>query len=387
MYSAAIRSPALLIAALVVAWAAPANAQDARFAADRFSPSERGSEWFANESLGFHGPKPIRVGVVSSYGEKLFSVRDSSGARIGSPLRNDCVLHLGADATVFDFVRIGLDLPFQAVSAGHTVEGIRSPDRAQGLGDLRFGADARVIGKDQGPFRLAVGAQFWAPIGEQKQWESDGTWRVRPRVMAAGDDRIKPHFDLVWSGQAGVDFRDRRVGTDIGLSGAVGIRMWEQLVVGPEFFTSTVVNDGAFKGVSTPFELMIGSHWLIAHTIRIGAGIGRGFARSDIDPNYRITAVLEYAPEFGPPQVPSLPPPLPPTPPPPPIRDDDHDGVRDDQDACPAVAGIPTYEPATNGCPPDTDGDGINDLGDACPTQPGPASPDPAKNGCPLENR
>ncbi len=59
-----------------------------------------------------------------------------------------------------------------------------------------------------------------------------------------------------------------------------------------------------------------------------------------------------------------------------PVPDTDKDGINDELDKCPTVAGIAKYE----GCPvPDTDADGINDEMDKCITLAGPAS----NNGCP----
>ena len=59
-----------------------------------------------------------------------------------------------------------------------------------------------------------------------------------------------------------------------------------------------------------------------------------------------------------------------------PIPDTDGDGINDEEDKCPQVAGIAKY----NGCPiPDTDGDGVNDEEDKCPATPGK----PANSGCP----
>lgn len=65
--------------------------------------------------------------------------------------------------------------------------------------------------------------------------------------------------------------------------------------------------------------------------------------------------------------------------------DQDGDGVPDDIDACPALAGVATQDTATNGCPPpaDADGDGITDTADACPQKAGVRNDDPTKNGCP----
>jgi outer membrane protein OmpA-like peptidoglycan-associated protein len=69
--------------------------------------------------------------------------------------------------------------------------------------------------------------------------------------------------------------------------------------------------------------------------------------------------------------------PPPPPPPPPPPKDSDNDGIIDDKDKCPTVAGVAKYE----GCPiPDSDKDGINDENDKCPTVPGLAK----YEGCPV---
>jgi type IX secretion system PorP/SprF family membrane protein len=55
-------------------------------------------------------------------------------------------------------------------------------------------------------------------------------------------------------------------------------------------------------------------------------------------------------------------------------KDSDGDGVTDDQDACPGIAGVS----ALKGCP-DKDGDGISDEQDECPNEAGSN----ALNGCP----
>lgn len=55
-------------------------------------------------------------------------------------------------------------------------------------------------------------------------------------------------------------------------------------------------------------------------------------------------------------------------------KDSDDDGVVDEEDACPAIAGSATL----GGCP-DTDGDGIADREDTCPNEPG----EQRMGGCP----
>jgi outer membrane protein OmpA-like peptidoglycan-associated protein len=64
-------------------------------------------------------------------------------------------------------------------------------------------------------------------------------------------------------------------------------------------------------------------------------------------------------------------------PPPPVVTDRDKDGVADNADKCPDVAGSAKF----NGCPvPDSDGDGLNDEKDKCPNVPGTSK----YQGCPV---
>ena len=60
-----------------------------------------------------------------------------------------------------------------------------------------------------------------------------------------------------------------------------------------------------------------------------------------------------------------------------PIPDTDKDGINDEMDKCPTVFGVARYQ----GCPiPDTDGDDVNDEEDKCINEKGPAS----NFGCPV---
>jgi outer membrane protein OmpA-like peptidoglycan-associated protein len=181
------------------------------------------------------------------------------------------------------------------------------------------------------------------------------------------------------------------------------------LLIGPELYGSTVVTSGAaFAKVGTPLEVMLGAHYLIASSVRIGAGAAPGLTRAYGEPAVRYVLSVEWAPtpEAPPPpdrdhdgildaddacpDVPGVKTDDPSTngcPPaePPPVADRDHDGVPDDADACPDVAGVKTDDPKTNGCPPDRDHDGILDADDACPDVPGVKTSDPKTNGCPPD--
>lgn len=95
---------------------------------------------------------------------------------------------------------------------------------------------------------------------------------------------------------------------------------------------------------------------------------GYKIAGTDHDQNHlqhSIGFVYWFKPGYKPPKA---------VPPPPPVKDTDMDGVPDDEDACPTIAG----PAALNGCP-DSDNDGIADNKDECPLVAGL----PQFNGCP----
>jgi outer membrane protein OmpA-like peptidoglycan-associated protein len=375
-----------LTVALVALVANDAAAQeDPRHAIDRLEPSERGSEWLANESLDLRGHLRPSLGYVLTFARRLLVVPGAAGTAEPSraPVEDFALLHVGGGVVLFDRLRVALDLPFQVYAGGRnaTANGtsIPAPPKESGVGDLRLGVDVRLFGVHRGPITGALGVQAWAPTGQQSQWTSDGVFRVRPRVMLAGELGA-----FVWAAQLGA-FARGSVRSELTASAAAGVRLQRTVVVGPELVASTTWSD-PFAKTTTPVEALLGAHWLIDGTARLGGGIGAGLGDGTGAPAWRAVFALEWSPEIpkarrrrrdgseiGSPRI------VPP--------DGDHDGVPDAVDACPTVAGVPTNDPKTNGCPPDTDEDGIDDLADACPTVRGIATSDPLTSGCPDRDR
>ncbi len=440
-----LRLALLASTGLVVAWSLPAAAQTEGFALDRFDPSERGSEWFALESLQFDGDPKWTFGLVGDWAYKPL-VLYQDGEERAALVEHQLFAHLGASVILMDFLRVGVSLPVGYVS-GDDVAVNGTPFSASSggaIGDLRLGADARFLGKNRGPVRIGGGLQLHVPTGSRDSFTSDGTPRIVPRLVVAGDAG-----QLAWSGQVGVDIRTQGddfagepFGSELKFGAAVGARVLDnRLLVGPEIYGSTGVSDGDafFSRKSTPFEVIFGGHYQINDDWRAGAGVGPGLSRGFGTPALRVLASIEWSPSVATPAAPKdsdgdgivdaddacpetngvktsdsktngCPPPKdsdgdgvvddqdacrtvvgvatsdPKTNGCPPPKDGDGDGVIDDQDACPAIAGVATSDPKTNGCPPppkDTDSDGIVDPEDACPDQPGEKSADPKKSGCP----
>jgi OmpA-OmpF porin, OOP family len=399
---------AALIAGLV---ASAASAQTEGFSLNRFEPSERGSEWFALESLQFDGDPRWTFGLVGDWAYKPL-VLYQDGEEQAALVEHQLFAHLGASVILKDFVRLGVSLPLGLVDGDDvTVNGTPfGVDSGAALGDLRLGADVRFFGKNRGPVRAGAGLQLHLPTGSRDAFTGDGSPRFVPRVMLAGDAG-----QLAWSGQLAVnirtqgdDFAGEPFGSEVNFAAAVGARVLDdKLLVGPEIYGSTGVSDGdaVFARKSTPFELVLGGHYQITEEWRAGAGLGPGISRGFGTPQLRVLASVEWSPAAAKPiapvdsdgdgivddqdacrETPGVATSDPKTNGCPPPKDSDGDGIIDPEDACPNVAGIKTSDPKTNGCPPpsDADKDGIVDAQDACPAEPGPASTDPAKNGCPL---
>ena len=393
----------LLLASLVlgpILATSVASAQTAGFALDRFEPSERGSEWFAQDTLDLRGKLRPAVGVVGSWAYKPLVAYRANGDELAPIVRHQLVLHPGASLVIADRLRLAFNLPVAVYQAGEeanlTLDSSGSPatfkpaSRAA-LGDLRLSADVRLFGVYGDPFTIALGAQLFVPTGKREDYTGDGKVRVTPRLQFAGDVgafAYAARIGLVYRA-LNEPFAGSRVGTELAFGASAGIRALDRkLLIGPEVFGSTVVVEGeAFNRRATPLELIFGAHYT-AGDFRLGIGGGPGLTRGLGAPEARGLLSLEWVPAHEEPKVeqhiePPPPPPKPIEPPPP--ADKDGDGIIDDKDACPEVKGVANDDPKKNGCPPDKDGDGIYDEVDACPDVAGVASDDKAKNGCPPD--
>ena len=389
---------------------AQAVANQGGYAANNFEPSERGSDWFANESLDLRGNMRPAIGIVGDYGYRgVISAYNADGSVKASAVREQLLLHVGGSLVLVDRLRLGLSLPIQAYAFGHNqvVRGVNilAPQHEQSVGDLRVSADLRLFGVYGDPFTVGLGGSFWAPIGQRESFTGDGTGRFAPHLMVAGD--VGP---VAYALRASYQYRplaenyiDTRIGSTFTWGGAAGVRVLDKkLLVGPELFGQTVVaNTHAFQERGTPIELMGGAHLNVGDQLRVNAGFGTFLNKGYGAPVYRGLLGIEWFPgietdrdkdgildkDDACPDTPGVRTEDPKTngcPPPPPDRDGD--GVIDSEDACPDVKGVHTDDPKTNGCPPpppDRDGDGIIDSEDACPDVKGVRTDDPKTNGCP----
>jgi outer membrane protein OmpA-like peptidoglycan-associated protein len=377
----------------VAAYASPAAAQQARgFSTNRFEPAARGSEWFVLDTLDMRGNGRFAFGVTGDWGHDPLVIYNADGSTRNEIVSDQIALHVGASVNLVDRLRLNFNVPAYVYATGDsgTVKNVtlEAPTKAQSIGDVRAGADIRIGGEYRGGFELAGGVDVWIPTATEGSYTSDGSVRFQPHFIGAGE--IGP---FVYSARVGVMYRSRdekiaggQLGTEMDFGGAVGLRVADgRLVIGPEFYGSTVVvKSGVFDKRSTPVEGILGAHVKIGAGFRIGAGGGAGLTRGFGSPAYRVLLGIDWMPEIEE------------------RKDRDHDGNYDDEDACPDVAGVHADDPKKNGCPieqavvedpaqppppSDRDQDGIIDSKDACPDDAGPASEEPPKNGCPDRDK
>lgn len=395
---------------VAVSWALAASslAQETSegFALGRFDVAERGSDWFVGESLDLRGHPRGSIGVTADYAYKPLVFYTPEGEESASVVTHQLFLHVGGSLVLWDRLRLATNIPIAAYTGGNPVQvgnEVVAPESGASLGDIRLGADLRLVGEYGGVAQLALGVQVYLPTGSPESFTGDGAFRVMPRLLLAGDIAI-----FAYSVRAALNWRAHDeavggvpVGTEVFFAATAGLWLAKRKVlIGPELWGSTVVEDGAaFDKATTPFEILFGIHYRPLNW-RFGVAAGPGLTRGLGAPAYRLLATVEWSPSVRGDRdrdgifddedaCPELPGPRSSNPEENgcPIRDRDRDGILDDVDACPDLYGVANEDPTKNGCPPepppDTDGDGIIDPEDACPNDPGPSDPDPAKNGCP----
>ncbi len=409
MRSEFIRARAGALSALgILLVGGAAQAQTQGFALNRYEPAERGSEWFAQDTLDLRGHLRPAVGLTGDFGYKPLVIYGADGAERSAVVENQLFAHVGASMVFMDRFRIGLNIPVALYQsgAGGTVSGVTySPASKTSFGDVRLGADVKVFGTYGEAATLALGVQAFIPSGSRDQYTGDGAIRLTPRAQLAGRVDLFEYAVRLGLNYRGLkeSFGNSTTGTELNFGASVGVRVADQkLLIGPEIYGSTVLVDGrAFEKTATPFELIFGGHYTFGD-FRVGAGFGPGRTPGVGAPKVRGLLSFEWAPAIeeqkpagdrdgdgitdDKDQCPDVKGPAPTGCPPKAEgpKDDDKDGIVNEKDACPTVAGIKTEDPKTNGCP-DKDGDGIVDGEDACPDLKGVKTDDPKTNGCPPD--
>jgi hypothetical protein len=285
----------------------PAAAQAAQsisgFADDRFEPAGADSQWMTGESLEFRGHLRPAAALVEDWAVNPIVAYGTDGSSTGALVGEQVFTHLDAAMMAWDRVRFDLNLPLSLVSsgAGAQIAG-QSYGAPEGriLGDIRLGADARILERASerwGRVVAAAGLQLFLPTGATRAFIGDGGVRVWPRVMAAGE-----RGRLTWAARLGVEFRPKdhcgcslAPGSEMNGALAGGWRFSPRLMVGPELFASAPLAGSTLAARATPaVELMAGAHFAIDPRWQVSAGISRGLTEGAGAPAFRGVVGVQF---------------------------------------------------------------------------------------------
>lgn len=326
----------IAFAASIVGFAPQSAAQSAGYAVNRFEPSERGSDWYASESLDLRGRARPFAGMVGDWSYRPLTV--SSAGRDAPVITDDVVTHFGGGIVFLDRARASLNLPIALYRHGEDVSGLtvaaRAPHERVTIGDLRMALDGGVLGEFGEVVHVAVGAQVFLPTGSREAYTSDGTVRLAPRIMVAGEGSAFAYaakVGFMWRPFDGT-FEGRRLGSEAFMTVSGGVKVNDRVIFGPELYGASVVTGGdAFASRAAGIGGLLGMHVVLLDDLRLGNAIGTDLLRGDGSPDFRVLASVEYAPDV--------------------CVDKDGDGICAKDDACPLVFGVRTGVRSTNGCP------------------------------------
>ena len=309
---------------------------------------------------------PVATGDVDEGGQRLVSHQ----------LRAELLASVG----LFNFVELGLALPFVPLQRGDDQANLGQPGQAiegASLGDVRVLPKVQLLPAHKAAgFGLAIGLPVYIPSGDTETFNSDGKVRVEPRLMAdwRHDAGVKIAANLGYQLLRSDSVAQNYTSEDmfrwgLGLELPTGTEIMR--VVGSVYGAITTAEVRATPGLDDlsefntgrPVEADGGLQFYLPAGLVANAGAGAGLTSGVGAPDFRVFASLSYAPR---------------------VADTDGDGLLDAEDGCPfKPEDLEGFEDS-DGCPDyDNDNDGLLDVDDTCPLEPEDRDGFEDEDGCP----
>ena len=357
-------------------------------------PSSDPAAGMALEPVTTPGPWRWSVGVWTQYAESPVVLRDPTGAAVLTPVEHALGADFVAEIGLGDRAAVGVDLPLVLWQDGFSPLPSTVVSRGKvsttALGDPALIAKATLVSNDRqgvrGGLGLAALATLTVPAGDRESFAGNGSVTSSLAVLgeyALGVVALRASLGYVlrterhaWpAGPSGVTFGDE-VPWSIGVS--VRPKAIATAIDATDRQTWEVALHGAVPaGPVAPFghDASTLSPVLLAIDDRISLGSrgdtyvvwGGEFGLDTAAgvPAFRAAFSFGWAPR---------------------AHDRDADGVPDEVDECPDLPEDKDGIQDNDGCPEDdADGDGVLDPDDACPLVAGVPSTDPHTSGCPKK--
>jgi len=274
----------------------------------------------------------------------------------------------GVALGLFDYVEVGLSVPFVAAQTGAGLEALggAAPSTDPGFGDVRSSLKVTFLKPERNRgLGVAASGVVYAPSGDRSRLMSDGRVRGAPRLSFGWEsgDGYRIFGNVAYEFGPAVAVRNYTADGTIrwGLGGSAPLPV-DRLDVLTTVFgrDATRVRD---SNSADPIEVLGGLRFNAPAGFRIQAGGGAGLSDGVGAPDFRLFTSVTWA-RVG--------------------EDRDGDGILDRHDECPDEPEDEDGYQDDDGCPDlDNDGDGIPDVDDECPDTKGPRGND----GCPVNDR
>lgn len=351
----------LSVVTLSLALASPASAQSEHPDAERFKPAVTTDGWVNAEGSGVRPTQdPLELGLFLNYAYRPLVVVDDDGEVASKLVAGRMGFDLLGSYTLAGPFAIGLGMPLYALQSGD------GDPSFGGLGDLRIVPKLRIL-DDRDSIGLALVAEVRAPTHTGDFSGGDGFSFVPKAVL---DHRFPGGLRFGFNFGAAIreetTLANVKAGSELAYAGALGYRFGGatgNTEIGIE------LNGGVGLSESDKEELPLETFLFLRHEPseewEIIGGPGIGTIPGYGIPLFRAFVGVRYRPT---------------------AHDRDHDGVPDDEDACPDVAEDRDGDRDTDGCPEedaDTDRDGVPDKDDKCPKAKETINGHEDEDGCP----
>jgi outer membrane protein OmpA-like peptidoglycan-associated protein len=298
------------------------------------------------------------------------SQRGDAGSEQTALVRDQLRAQLLGSLSLFDRLLLFISMPIDLVMSG-TKLGAQPAATGFGAGDFGFGARGLLVQGDPGALGLQLSATLPSGHDNPNAPAVAGDYGATLQPALLGSMNMGPlrlALDVGVRVRRAVQLPGARFDTQLVYAAALIVPLLhEDLRLSAEVFGSTLSADVGLRQ-SSPLEALLGGKWRIGPQLGFGVAAGTGLLRGYGAPDVRVIAQLAYRIDAAPPGHEEAPPPTEagpeaelepssisvaeaepeePAPLAPPANDIDGDGLIDDADACPGLAGPATLD----GCP------------------------------------
>ena len=360
----AVRRRAGLLLAVSLLLPAPGDALAQSIDSQRFKPAAGTGNYISTWGSDTGRHLDYSVGLLIDYAsDPLVLYRDGEQASsvVGDMVTGNLMMSL----TLFDLVQPSLLVP---VNLGMVGEWGGSDLPTTTMGDMALNIKVRILDyREMFGFGLAVVPTVTFPTGNADRFSGAGTVTGLLRLVADYSIwRMKVALNMGYALRGGSDVRNVHFGDELFFNLGAAYNVIDPLTIYWELEGSTAASAPFEDSSEGPLEMRLGLEGAVASSLSVVGGAGVGLAHGVGTPDFRVFAGVTWARE---------------------VRDQDRDGIADEDDECPNEAeDYDGFEDA-DGCPdPDNDRDQVLDVKDGCPMVPEDHDGFEDEDGCPDDD-